>query len=248
MPPVAVETPSRIAERRALGPPEVDRLARSLYRAKAEAYRRALLDLLRRYGERDRRRAQLSPELRERIRAEALDHARRIAAGHNRRLTERLGTLLRGETFPDPVALDRALKEWSAEEVRRRAGRIARLELATARLDATVGFFRENGVEPLFDLRASLRSSGPCPLCAGIIARNPHSTERALRIGYPHLGCLCDWVPRGVRAVRLRRGGMRPKLVSSGRSGGAGIVGSEPYLGRFPSSEAALAFLDAEAR
>lgn len=213
----------------------VDRLARKLYAAKSRQYRKTLTELTHRFGA--GRNAVLSTEIRDALMREARDHAKIIAATNNRLLTAEAG---RRRELPAPL-LARHLRGYMGERSRNRAPTISRTELATAQLDAQVAFFRENGIEPLFDF------AGPpakCPVCARLKESGPHPIEIVLKIGYPHPNCTHTWRARRVTAKRLLEGGIRPGQISAGRGEIAGIVGSDPLVIRTGSTEDAVAAID----
>ena len=234
--------PSLAEVRRALwiDQSRTDRLARALYRVKATAYRDALRELAHRYGQTDRQRVLLSPQIREALLREAQEHAQIVVGGHNgdvRQFTDRLS--MQGVPSEE---LEREARQRLRRRLRVRGPLVANMEASLARLDAQVQFFRENGVEPMFRLHG--HRAGSCPLCIELIDRGPWPIEKVLRIGIPHMNCRHDW-----RAVEVKKedlmGGAREGTISAARTGVAGIVGGDRPLGhQFPSVEAAMAAIE----
>lgn len=220
---------------------DVARLASRLYVAKAAEYREALLELSRQYGA-PRSRVLLSAEIREALRRESRDHARKIVRTFNRELeaeARRRGDL-------PAYLLARHLQGWSTRRNARRSPMIARNELATARLDAQVSFYVENGLEALFDFKGPVAKCAVCRrLKAGADGNGaPWPIEVVLRIGHPHIGCRHGWKARTRSAAKVRAGGVRPGQVSAGRGRVAGIVGGEALVNREGSINDAVAFLE----
>lgn len=212
------------------------RLSDVLYRAKAREYRETLLTLSRRFGE-PRSRVLLSPEIRAALRKEARDHASSIIRTTNRAIE----TEARRRNDLPPYLLARHLQGFVGDRTRRRSGLIARQEAATARLDAEVSFFRENGIDPRFDFIGPVAK---CPVCKRLKTGGPWSIDVVVRIGQPHIGCTHHWKARAYSAAKLRAGGLRPKRISAGRGRIAGIVGGAPLMHRHGTTEEALAYLD----
>jgi hypothetical protein len=214
-----------------------ERLARRLYEAKAREYRRTLSELARKYGQ-PRKQIKLSAAIRDELMREAKANARRISATTNR-IVEDEARRRRGLT---PTLLHRHLAGYMAKRQETRATLIARQELVTPHLDATVAFFRENGVEPEFDFAGP---PGKCPLCRRLKETGPHSVAVVLAIGYPHIGCRHAWRARTRALVALRSGGIRPGVISAGRGPTAGIVNSDALVNRAGTQAEALELLEA---
>lgn len=232
-------TLAEIRRENSVGAEDVERMARALYRAKARTYRETLLFLLHTYGSLDRKRVTLGLDMREALMQQATDHAKLIARGHNEWM-ERQISKLRAKGFSNDL-IAKALPRYMRERVRGRAEAIARHESTLAHLDAQVQFFRENGVEPMFDIIGPRANS--CPLCTALFRGNPWPIEAVLKIGYPHMHCRHSWRARGVTRRDLLPGGARPKQISAGRTLPVGIGDEQPYGHRFPSNEAAVAGL-----
>ena len=216
-----------------------ERLAASFYRAKAATYRATLLELSERAGH-DRSKVALSLEIRAALSREAHDHARRVTQTMN-------GFLVKQAVKLEPLNLsDRQLARYLGEHMRARsrarAEMIARIETSTARLDAQVSFFRENGLEPAFEFRGP---PAKCPTCKALKAGGPWPLEKVLSVGYPHLNCTHNWHARMPAQSTLERGGLRPKQISAGRGGVAGIVGEHPLIQRTGGQEQATAWIEA---
>lgn len=219
--------------------PAIDRMARAMYEAKASEYRATLLEMLHRHGETDRRRVVLSPEIRQALLAEAQDHAAKVARTMDGFLEAEWGRRRDSMNVPELTA---HLGGYMRERGRNRAAMISDNELAPARLDAVVGFYVENGLEPDFDFK------GPppeCPTCKRLIKTNPHPLAVVIRIGRPHLNCRHRWVARTRAIAALREGGLRPGQITAGRGTIAGIIGSDPLNMGPDREEGALAMLDA---
>jgi hypothetical protein len=203
-----------------LAPTDEGAIAERLYRLKAKEYRLTLLRLGRRYGHKQSR-VVLSEEIRRALRAEAERDARSViktfdsmVAGYVNR--ERA----KGR---DTDELIDGLSAFMRQRARTRSEVAARSSRITPRLDAQLAFFRENGVDPHFNM------TGPapeCQTCKALIANNPHSIEVVLEVGIPHIGCTHSWSARRISPGDLRRGGLRPGRITLGRGGPAGIVGS----------------------
>lgn len=213
----------------------VERLARTLYRAMAHTYRQTLLALAHRYGL-EQSRVVLSAEIRQALSAEAHRIATRAMETYDRLVSafiDRNGELTDEELVPK-------LKRYMRERAANRSALVVGSAVNPAKLDAIVGFYRENGVEPEFDFRGN---EGPpsCLTCTELVRTSPHSAELVLAVGYPHLGCSHSWHVKGVKKAQLRSGGVRAGRISLGRGEVAGIIGIEPLLMRTRSQEDAVA-------
>jgi hypothetical protein len=208
-----------------------EQFARRFYEAKAAEYRATLMGLAEKYGA-PRKQIKLSREIRDALRLEAQRNARSVVKTYN--------DLLAREAKRSPLEGDelaRHLASYMRERGRVRSPVIARSEVSTARLDATVSFFRENGIEPDFDF---VGPAARCPVCKALKKTSPHPIERVIAIGYPHIQCQHRWKARAYSRNKLTAGGLRPGKVSAGRGGIAGIVGSEPMvMGEMTSERAA---------
>ena len=215
---------------------DAGRLAEAFYKAKAREYREALLEASRRFGE-PRKRVVLSTEIREALRREARDHARKVVKTSNAALRAEAS---RRRDLP-PYLLATHLRSFSRQRMKQRGPLISKNEVATARLDAQVAFFRENGIEPTF------RFMGPrakCRVCARLKKGGPWPLDVVIAIGLPHIGCTHSWRANTYAVKRLRSGGLRPGKISAGRGQIAGIVGGEALVNRAGSTEEALKLLD----
>lgn len=212
-------------------------LADSFYAAKSAAYRAELVRLANLHGL-DRQRAVLSPEIRAELRREAERHAQMVVQTYNRFLVNEVHRL---SHLPDEELMPR-LVDYMKARGENRAALIARAEMATARLDAQLSFYRENGVEPqmLFEGGAP-----ECAVCDELMSSGPFGVDEALSIGYPHINCQHDWVAAPVTAAQLREGGVRPGKISVGRGQTAGVVGGQPLLKRTGGQAGAVAFVKA---
>lgn len=202
------------------------RLADKFYQAKASAYRNELVTLANRFGL-DRRRAVLSPQIRTALREEARSHAQLVVRTYNRLMVNELNRLSARPLAPDEMV--QSLAEYMRARGAVRSPMIAKVETATARLDAQLAFYRENGVEPQMDF---VGPSPQCPICVELLGSNPHTLERSIEVGYPHINCTHRWASRPVTAEQLREGGLQPGKISVGRGETAGIVGSGTWLER----------------
>jgi hypothetical protein len=214
------------------------RLARLFYDAKAKTYRATLLDLLHRHGETHRRRALLGAEIRLALEREATEHAGMVA--------DTMSRLIRDEAArhkamsPEQLAVHLAV--YARKRAFARAGLVARQEVATARLDAMVGFYLENGSEVEFDFRGPVAE---CPTCQWLKKNGPHKIDVVLKVAQPHIGCRHHWRARTRAIAALRRGGIRPGRISSGRGTAAGLIGREPFVMAAGGQDEALRQLEA---
>jgi hypothetical protein len=101
--------------------------------------------------------------------------------------------------------------------------------VAPSRFDATIAFYRENGVEPTFDF---VGPRAKCPICRALKATSPHSMAVVLTVGIPHIQCSHRWRGRTTSSAKLAAGGLRPGKISAGAGPTAGIIGSEPLSSR----------------
>lgn len=202
------------------------RLAARFYDAKAAAYRDELVTLANRFGL-ERQRAMLSPQIRDALRAEARMHAQSVVRTYNRLMVNEVNRLSTRNLTPDQMV--QSLAEHMRSRGAIRSPMIAKVEAATARLDARAAFYRENGIEPEFDF---VGPAPQCPICEALLGTNPHSLEKSLSVGYPHINCTHHWESRPVTAEQLRAGGIRPGQISVGRGEPGGIVGSPTWLER----------------
>lgn len=219
-----------------LTPRDAGRLADAFYRAKAAEYRSTLLSLSGKFGH-ERQAVVLSAEIREALRKEARAHARSVVRTTNRMLANEARR--RGDL--PPYLLGTHLRTWLADRGRSRAGLIAKNEIATARLDAQVSFYRENGIEPRFEF---VGPRAKCRLCRRLKDGGPWPIDVVIAIGLPHIACTHSWRARAYSAPKLRAGGLRPGTISAGRGKIAGIVGGEALVNRKGSTEEALRYLD----
>lgn len=225
----------------AVDEPGIAQMARLFYRIKAAAYREQLLELAHRYGLDHRKRVNLSAEIRDALERESRAHAELVARSLNKAVHDRAAKLIDQGFGQDTI--DVALRGYLRQRIRNRSHLITEAEQATAKLDAQVQFYRENGVEPLFDLKGGVHKN-TCELCKGLISGGPWPIEKVILIGHPHMNCRHNWVARGVRREDLIAAGARPH-ISTARTGVAGIVGGDrPYGHRFPTAEAALRALE----
>lgn len=218
-----------------LGDREVERLRRVFYQAKVTEYRATLTDLLARYGE--HRQVRLSAEIREALQTEADRNARSVVATYNAFVKHEAD---RWPHLP-PDRLASHLAGYLADRGRNRADLIARSEVATARLDAQVAFYRENGVEPTFDL---VGPRAKCPICKALKGGGPWPIETVLALGQIHIQCTHSWKARLYSANKLKLGGRSPGRITAGRGGVAGIVNG-PMHGGYPTPDAAAAAIEA---
>ena len=212
----------------------VERLARTLYRAMAKAYRESLLALGVRYGL-EQARVVLSPAIREALASEARSIAEKAAETFNR-LVE--GFVDRNHDRPESELLP-ALEAYMRERTAKRSPLILASAVNPAKLDAIVGFYRENGVEPDFDFRGH---EGPpsCLVCTELVRTSPHPLELVLAIGYPHPNCAHTWHVSGLSIEELTGGGVRPGRISLGRGEPGGLLGIQPLMLRHKSEQEAV--------
>lgn len=214
-----------------LGDADILRLADRLYEIKAKTYRDTLLGKLRQHGE-DRQRVTLSPEIREALAHEAQTQARFSVQTMNRMIDR----WAKRNTDLDRGAFARGLTEFIRERGATRGRVVGGMAPLTARLDASVEFYRENGVEPEFEF------AGPpakCELCRRLKATGPHSIETVMDVGYPHLNCTHTWRATTRADEAIRAGGIRPGKITAGLGAPAGILGTKAMIDRIGSTEAA---------
>lgn len=219
-----------------LGQRDVATVANRLYAIKARAYRDTLVELSGRHG-RDRSRAVLSAEIREALRHESDSAARQMVETYNRMISD-FAERRRGHP---PELLARELSAYARTRARTRSRVAARMAPIAPRLDATIAFYRENGVEPEFDF------VGPrpkCELCRKLKAGGPFSVAQVLAVGFPHLGCTHTWRARTKAVEQLRAGGLRPGQISAGRGGPAGILNTVPLIQRAGGHDLASGVID----
>lgn len=215
---------------------DIDRIAARLYAIKARAYRDTLTDLSARHGQ-SRSRAVLSESIREALRHEADMQARLTVETFNRMVAN---FAERRRSHP-PELLAREITGYMKTRARTRSRVATRMAPLTAQLDATIAFYRENGVEPEFDF------VGPrprCELCRRLKSGGPFSVAQVLAIGFPHLGCTHTWRARTRAKAALEQGGIRPGTISAGRGDPAGILNSGPLLQRAGGHDQALGVID----
>lgn len=216
-----------------LGPKDRDRLVRNLYARKTKAYRDELLRLGRRHGLK-RKQVNLSPEIKEALRREAEVHATSVIDTYNGYISAFVAKhKAAGKTDAE---VGRLLPEYMKARAKGRLAAIDHTAGTTAKLDAQVSFYRENGVDPRFRFR------GPrpkCPLCRALFAAESLSLAVVLSVGVPHLGCTHGYEPIGVSAKELREAGVKEGQITLGRGGPQGIVGGEALNMRLGSLNAA---------
>ena len=212
----------------------VERLARTLYRAMARAYRESLLALGVRYGL-EQARVVLSPAIRAALAAEARSIAEKATSTFNG-LVEAFIDRNHGMAESD---LLKALAAYMRERTRKRSPLVLASAVNPAKLDAIVGFYRENGVEPEFDFRGN---EGPpsCLVCTELVRTSPHPLELVLAIGFPHPNCSHSWHVSGLSIEDLAAGGVRPGRISLGRGEPGGLLGVTPLMLRHKSEQEAV--------
>lgn len=218
---------------------DIERLARKLYKIKAGAYRQGLLEAQARHGGK-RAHVVLSQAIRNAIADEAELHAKISVQTFNRQI-EAFGK--RNQELPREDFI-RELRSFMRRRGASRSKVVSEIAPLTARLDAEVAFYRENGVEPEFDF------TGPraiCPLCQWLKAHSPYPVATVLEVGYPHLQCTHRWRSRSRANVALREGGLRQGVISAGRGEPAGILGSQAIVQRLGSIPLAIDALERDA-
>lgn len=188
--------------------------------AKIEVYLETLRDLARQHGvELDADDIELSDDVLLALRVESRRHAEKVVATFNQDLDAFLDQ-------PEVQALPRAevlerYADWAIQRAEERADMIAVTEAYSPHADATVAFFRDNDVEPLFDFGVH----GPddrhpeCDICEALDRTSPHPLTRVVEVGNPHIHCRQSWAPTGDYEL--------PDELVLGQSPG-GIIGSEP--------------------
>lgn len=228
-----------LVEAAQLGPLEEERLTRNLYRRKANEYRQTLLALGKKHGL-QRSRVLLSPEIRAALEQEAADHARSVIDTYNGLVEE----FIRRRQDAG-ASTEQIIRELPAYMRERKQGRLATIDntaTVTSRLDAQVGFYRENGVDPHFRFVGKVTSS-TCALCKALLAAESFPIETVLAIGIPHIGCTHRWRARETSAEELRRGGVKEGEITLGRGQPQGIVGARALDMRTGSINAAADFV-----
>ncbi len=226
----------RLIEEAKLGAEHVERLARTLYRAMAEAYRSVLLALARRYGH-TQQRVVLSERIRTALAAEARKTAQAAVDTYNRLVARWVERNAQGT---EPAKLVAALGAYMRERGRKRSRLILDSAVEPAKLDATVSFYRDNGIEPVFDFRGH---EGPpsCLTCTELVRTSPHTVATVLAVNRPHPQCSHSWHVKGVSGQQLRSGGGDPTRITLGRGEPAGALGGQPLLLRVKGQDAAVA-------
>lgn len=217
---------------------DILRLADRLATIKTDAYKRTLVGLLRHHGE-DRKRVTLSQPIRQAITEESELHAR-FAVQTLNRMIERWA---KRNSFLPREQFAQGLNAFIRERGATRGRVVGEMAPLTARLDAEVAFYRENGVEPEFEF------AGPpavCDLCKVLKATGPHSIDKVMEVGYPHLNCTHHWVATTRATEALRAGGIKPGQITAGLGPPSGILGSRAMVDRLGGSDAALSSLTGE--
>ena len=208
----------RLARSLSFSSEERSRLATLIYRRKVAVYRDTLRALLREYGSLEE--PSLSREVLAGLREEAERHAASIVQTFNRDLRR---LLERTSDRPVEEVLD-MVEEFAHLRAERRSENIAITEAYGPHADATLAFYKDNGLRPAFDFGGHGDPGPICAICKALKDRNPHPFERVVRIGVPHIACRQSWHPL------IARGDL-PQFLRAGISL-AGIVGSEPLMNR----------------
>lgn len=173
----------------ALTPERIDEFARKLYLSAVSIYRQTILELANERGA-DRTRIHLSIEVRNALMDEARWTAEAMLRSHNRDLRSWIARNRPGK--PDALFLTEGM-EW-ARRRRQTHARIAAQTLAyTAHADATLGFWKDVGEEPLFDFGGHGDAPPKCAICRALVQTNPHPIARVVEIGIPHPQCRQTW-------------------------------------------------------
>ena len=198
-------------------------MADRFYRTKIRVYKATLHDMADRFtGTGAPEQLQLSQEVKDALRKEAIDHARSVARTHNRAVRKEGLAISSPGDGRERSEITGELERFGRSRLRRRAEPIAVTESYGPHADAILSFFRDAGVQPEFSFGGHPDDAEPvCAICKAIIASNPHSFDDVLAIGVPHPNCRQSWHPLISRAEL-------PAAVDMGRSLG-GIVG-EPML------------------
>lgn len=226
---------SQRARQRIVGRLELDprELAETLYASKRRVYRRTLLELSRSLGY-DLRRPQLGDAVDRSLREEADAQARSMAKSY---LSD-----LRAAVDEHADLNDDSMRAAVETAMRSRQRKFARPAATTAAYgpyaDATVGAFRDLGVNAMFDFGGHPDDADPaCQLCQVLTALSPWSLAEVIAIGTPHDACAQQWRP-----TRFDRRDMPTEPVLGVTPGG--VVGQKPLVRRAGSHDRAVAFVE----
>lgn len=201
------------------GPEEQAELADEFLDVKVFTYVQTLADLAREHGvELEDDEVELSDAVLSALRREAREHAAFVVETFNRELDE----FLDRNALADRETLIGAYEQWAEARADSRSETIAITEAYTAAADATVAFYRDNGLEVEYDFGGHAGEDDPpaCEVCVALAETGPHPHERVVAIGNPHPGCRQHWHARDAEL---------PDELVLGREP-AGIVGQQPLL------------------
>lgn len=205
---------------------EVAQLADRFYRTKLRVYRSTLRDLADRFTRNGAPKTiPLSDQVKEALRAEAEANARKVADTHNSAVASEAMKIASPGDGRDRAGLERDLSVFGKKRMKERAEMIAVTEAYGPHADAIVSFFRDAGVDPIFEFGGHPEDAPPvCVICQSIIAANPHSIEDVVTIGLPHPFCRQTWHP-------LFNPGDLPEDFNLGETLG-GIIGQPTLIQR----------------
>jgi hypothetical protein len=211
-------------------------LAAAFLGHKIVVYRETLADLAASYGyELPEGGVELSDDVIAALRDEADDHAQIVTDTYN---DDVAGFLERNADRPQAEVLA-DFEAWAGERAEGRSEITAVTEAYGPYTDATLAFFRENGIEPEFEFGGHEGDDPPiCPVCQALEAGNPHPLERVLEVGSPHIGCRQSWHPL------VDPNDLPDELHLGGVVGGT--LGGDPLVNRAGSVEAAVESLSGE--
>jgi hypothetical protein len=216
-----------------LGDEDFNELADQLFTYAVAVYRDTLEDLAEQHGfELPDEPLTLSPAIHDALGADAERRAESIIEQYNDELANRLDTLA-DKTVPEIVA---DIDEWAAERGDRQADRIALDATYTPHADATLAFYRDTGLEPLFDFGGHGDEPPKCDLCRRLLETSPHTLATVVDIGTPHHGCRQSW-HANVDDDEL------PDEIDLGQADPAGVIGRDTWLQRHGSLLEAAAAL-----
>lgn len=233
---MAVSKATRLSLR--WGREEEDELADSFLEAKVYTYIETLEALAIGHGyELGQDEIELSDAVLLDLRREARRNAGRVVSTFNADLDT---FLARSGDFDRETVLT-LYDQWADDRAEKRAEVIAVTEAFPAHADATMAFYRDNGVEPTFTFGVHGPADAPaeCVVCQALVDDSPHPLARVLEIGTPHIGCRQSW-----RADEEADGQLPDELVLGVST--AGIVGSEPLVNRTGDHASAAEFVRGE--
>lgn len=133
-------------------------------------------------------------------------------------------------------------EQWAARRQEHKTEEWSITEAYSAHTDATLSFYRENGLEPEFEFGGHPELGdhpAECRICQTLEETSPHPLSRVLEVGKPHIRCAQNW-------HALIEPDQLPEELFVGTAVG-GVLGQQDLSGRVGGVDAAVDFITGSA-